>query len=120
MKVAITAEGEDWSSKADPRFGRAKYFIVVDAESGEWTVHDNSQNLQAVQGAGIKAARNVMSLGVEVVITGHVGPKAFATLQAGKIQVYTGAKGSVQQALEQFQSGVLDCASEPNVAGHWQ
>ena len=113
MKVAITAEGTDWASAVDPRFGRAEHFIVVDSESGEWTVHDNSQNVRAVQGSGIQAARNAVGLCVDAVITGHVGPKAFLALQTGNVNVYTGATGS-------FQSGLLECANKPNVAGHWQ
>ena len=53
MKVAITSQGPDMASEVDPRFGRAKFFIVVETDTGEFTAHDNVQNLNAVQGAGI-------------------------------------------------------------------
>ena len=119
MKVAITSQGKDLNSVADPRFGRAKCFIVVDTETGDFTSHDNSQNLNAVQGAGIQAGRNVIDLGVEAVITGNVGPKAFATLQAGGVKIYVGAAGSVADAIEKFKAGELDCVSKANVEGHW-
>ena len=119
MKVAVTSQGPDVASDVDPRFGRAKFFVVVDTDTGEFTAHDNKQNLNAVQGAGIQAAQNVASLGVDAVITGNVGPKAFTTLQAGNVKAYIGAVGSVSKAVEQLQDGQLECISKPNVEGHW-
>ena len=119
MKVAVTAQGKELSSEVDPRFGRAKYFIVVDTDSGEFTAHDNSQNLNAAQGAGIQAGQNVVQLGVEAVITGNVGPKAYATLQAGNVKVYAGAKGNVSEAVKAFKAGELQAADGANVKGHW-
>ena len=119
MKVAITAQGPDVESQADPRFGRAKFFVVADTDSGEVASHDNNQNLNAVQGAGIQAGRNVIDLGVEAVVTGNVGPKAFATLNAGGVKIYTHAGGTVADALEKFKAGELPLAAQANVQGHW-
>jgi predicted Fe-Mo cluster-binding NifX family protein len=119
MKVAVTSEGQDLASKVDPRFGRARFFIVVDTETAQVKTHDNVQNLNAVQGAGIQAAQNVVSLGVEAVVTGNVGPKAFATLQAGNVKIYVGAVGSVSDAVERLRAGELELVSKPNVEGHW-
>ena len=120
MKVVVTSQGPDLTSEVDPRFGRAKSFIVFDTETGGFTTHDNTQNLNAVQGAGIQAARSVVDLKVEAVVTGNVGPKAFSVLQQANVKVYLGATGSVKDAFEQFQSGQLASASEPNVEGHWK
>jgi len=119
MKVAVTAQGQEPNSPVDPRFGRARFFVVADTETGEFSVADNTQNLNAAQGAGIQAGRNVVELGVEVVITGHVGPKAFATLQAGGVKVYTGATGTVADAIEQFKAGKLRQSAGADVEGHW-
>jgi len=119
MRIAITAQGADRTSEVDPRFGRAKFFIVVDTEAGTFVSHDNAQNLNAPQGAGIQAAQNVVELDVEALITGNVGPKAFATLQVGGIKIYIGATGSVESAVEQFEAGRLECVTEANVEGHW-
>lgn len=119
MKVAVTSQGADLTSEVDPRFGRARCFIVFDTDTGDFSTHDNTQNLNAVQGAGIQAARSVADLKVEAVVTGNVGPKAFSVLQQANVKIYLGAKGSVKDAFEQFQSGQLASASEPNVEGHW-
>ena len=107
MKLAVTSQGVELNSPIDPRFGRAKYFLVVDTETDETHAVDNTMNLNAAQGAGIQAGRKVIDLGAEAVITGHVGPKAFATLQAGGVSVFIGATGTVADAIEQFKSGNL-------------
>jgi predicted Fe-Mo cluster-binding NifX family protein len=119
MKIAITAQGPDTSALVDPRFGRARFFIVVDTEKEGFTAADNSMNLNAAQGAGIQAGRNVVALGVEAVVTGHVGPKAYATLQAGGVSVYTGASGTVAEAVELFKAGTLKRQEGADVEGHW-
>jgi predicted Fe-Mo cluster-binding NifX family protein len=119
MKIAVTSQGQELSSPVDPRFGRAKYFVVVDTDSGQSTAHDNSQNLNAAQGAGIQAGRNVAGLGVSAVITGNVGPKAFTTLEAAGVKICIGASGTVGEAVEAFKAGTLKSVEKPNVEGHW-
>ncbi len=119
MKIVVTSQGSDLNSQVDPRFGRAKNFIVVDTDTEEFSAHDNTQNLNAAQGAGIQAARTVVDLGVEAVVTGNVGPKAFTTLQAGNVKVYLGASGTVKEAIEKFKAGQLKGIDKANVQGHW-
>ncbi len=119
MKVAVTSQGPDLSSAVDPRFGRAKYFVIVDAESGGFEAVDNAQNLNAPQGAGIQAAQNVSAKGAGVLITGHCGPNAFRTLSAAGIKVLTGAEGTVSEALEKFKAGELKESEGADVEGHW-
>ena len=119
MKIAISAQNGSMDAQADPRFGRAKCFIVIDTETGGFSSHDNAMNLNAAQGAGIQAAKNVADLGVRAVVTGNVGPKAHATLSAAGIEIYTGASGTVRDALEAFRAGKLARAEKANVDGHW-
>ncbi|GAB4335494.1 MAG: NifB/NifX family molybdenum-iron cluster-binding protein [Candidatus Abyssubacteria bacterium] len=119
MKIAITAQGTTMQSPVDPRFGRAKYFMVVDTDTGAYKAVDNVQNLQLAQGAGIQAGRTMDELGVDAVVTGNVGPKAFATLRAAGIDVYIGASGTVEDALKQYKEGTLRHTEGANVEGHW-
>jgi len=119
MKIAITAQGKDFSSEIDLRFGRAKYLLVVDNETGDFKVHDNELNLNAVQGAGIQTAQNIANLGVDAVITGNVGPNAFKTLKAANVKIFLTEKQTVQDAVDLFKTGKLKQVNQANVEGHW-
>jgi len=119
MKVVVTSLGETLESPVDQRFGRARYFVLYDTESEEWSAHDNKQNLEAAQGAGIQAGQTVVNLGAEVVITGHCGPKAFVTLRAGNVEVYPGATGTVKEAIDAFQAGKLKKSEGADVDAHF-
>lgn len=119
MKVAVTSRGSDLGAEFDPRFGRARFFVVIDTETNRFTVHDNKGNLNAAGYAGIKAAEAIVKNGVEAVITGKIGPKALARLKAANVIVYAGTAGHVRQALEQMERGELERIREPTVEGHW-
>ena len=119
MKVAITSQGREMTSPLDRRFGRAAFFVVADTETGEFTAHDNGQNLNAAQGAGIQAGGNVAGLGVEAVITGNVGPKAYSVLKAAGVRIYLAPDGTVAETLQRFKDGLLKESLSANVEGHW-
>ena len=119
MKIAITAQGKELSSEIDLRFGRAKWLIVIDTETGDYQVHDNVVNLNAAQGAGIQTGQNIANLGVEIVITGNVGPNAFKTLNAADVRIFLAEKQTVQKAIDSFKAGKLKEVNQANVKGHW-
>jgi predicted Fe-Mo cluster-binding NifX family protein len=119
MKVAITSQGKDLDALVDPRFGRAAYILIVDTNDDSIEVLDNSENVNAFKGAGIQAAASVADKGVEVLLTGYCGPKAFQTLEAAGVKVANDASGTVQEALEAFIKGKLVIAEGANVDAHW-
>ena len=124
MKIAITTEGPELESAVDPRFGRARYFLVLDNNSDDVSVIDNQTNQNAAQGAGIQASRKLLDEGVQALITGHVGPKAFEVLQSGHVAVYVDAAGTAAEAYAQFNAGNLEkqevakCSGRRRGQGH--
>ena len=113
MKIAISATGKDLDSSIDPRFGRASYFVIVDAESGNVVnVIDNLAAQDAAQGAGINAATLVAGSGAQAVLTGQVGPKAFEVLQASGIRIISNVSGKVGEAIEQYRKGAISSPDE--------
>jgi predicted Fe-Mo cluster-binding NifX family protein len=107
VKLAVTASGPDRTSLVDPRFGRAKYLLIVDMPERSTLAVDNQSGVNAAQGAGIQAAQSVIDHGASVVITGHCGPKATQALGAGGIEVYFTAGGTVDEALSRFETDRL-------------
>ncbi|MBW1989715.1 MAG: NifB/NifX family molybdenum-iron cluster-binding protein [Deltaproteobacteria bacterium] len=119
MKIAVSSSGKEPDSPVDSRFGRAAWFVVVDTDTNEWFAVENAQNLNLPQGAGIQAGKTVAETGAKVLLTGHIGPKAFKVLEAAGIKVYLGATGTVQDAVTAFTQGKLAPADGPDKEGHW-
>jgi predicted Fe-Mo cluster-binding NifX family protein len=119
MVIAISAQGNDLQGQVDPRFGRAKHFLLVDTETMGFEVVRNEQNFSLPQGAGIQAAQVVTNHQAEVVITGNCGPKAFKTLEAAGIKVVVGVSGSIEDAIQAYLRGEFEHAKDANVEGHW-
>jgi predicted Fe-Mo cluster-binding NifX family protein len=107
MKVVISSLGLTLDDRVDEHFGRAMYFIVADTESDAFEAVDNSANRNALQGAGIASAELVSERGAAAVITGHLGPKAFAALQAANVRGYNGTGMTVRDALGALAEGTL-------------
>jgi predicted Fe-Mo cluster-binding NifX family protein len=120
MKIAVSAKGDKLSSEVDPRFGRAAYFIIYNIEDDSFEAISNENNAQAVQGAGVQAAQTVADKGVKWVISGNMGPKAFAGLKAAGIKFAAIEKGTVEEAIKLIKENKLQEVSEANTRGHWQ
>lgn len=119
MKVAVSATGPGLDSSVDPRFGRANYFVIVESETGEIAgVIDNRSAQDAAHGAGINAATLVAESGANVVLTGQVGPKAYAVLEAAGIRIVSGAAGTVKEAVQKFASGGASGLTGPTCDAH--
>ncbi len=119
MKIAVTSKGKGLDSEVDPRFGRAAYILIVDTDSLEFEVLDNSENANAFKGAGIQAATIISDKGADVLLTGYCGPNAFKTLKATKIKVANDISGTVKDSVKAFNEGKVSFSDEANVGGHW-
>ena len=118
MKIGIPASSDTLEADLDPRFGRCQYFLIVDSDSMDFTAVPND-SINASHGAGIQAAQIIANMGVDVVITGNVGPNAFNVLFASGIKIVTGASGSVKDVIKKFKSGQLKEVKNPTVGGHF-
>ena len=120
MKVAITSSGEDLNSPVDRVFGRARYFVIADPEETNVEVLENSQNVNAAQGAGIQSARQIANKSVGVVLTGNVGPNAFKALEAASIRVFQFGSDilTIRDALTAWKEGRLQEVKAPTAKGH--
>jgi predicted Fe-Mo cluster-binding NifX family protein len=121
VKICVTAAATgsaDLDARVDPRFGRCPYFLLVDSESLQF---EPVPNLAATSGsgAGIRAAQTIANRGVQVLITGNVGPKAFQALSAAGISVITGVSGKVGEAIEKYKGGLLSETNCATVRGHF-
>lgn len=103
----------------DPRFGRAAYILIVDTDTLDVEVLDNTENVNAFKGAGIQAATMICDKQAEVLLTGYCGPNAFKALDAARIKVGGDVSGTVREAVAAFADGKVNLTSGPNAEGHW-
>jgi len=103
MKIAVTSNREGADQPVEERFGRCAVLAIFDTDSGALSFVPN-QAKDANSGAGTKAAQQLIDLGVEVLITGKVGPGALEVLNEGDIRVETWTSGTVGEAVRRFGS----------------
>ncbi|WP_319409187.1 NifB/NifX family molybdenum-iron cluster-binding protein [uncultured Desulfosarcina sp.] len=116
MKVAVSAAGQNLEASIDERFGRCRYFIIVETDDMSYEVIENT-NADLSTSAGIQSASLVASKGVEAVITGNCGPKAMQVFAATTIRVIIGQHGMIKDVIEKFKSGDLKPSTRGNVPG---
>ncbi len=114
MKVCLTSVGNTLDSDVDPRFGRCRYFVIVDTDTLAIEAVENS-NIAAMGGAGVQSGQFVAEKKVKAVLTGNVGPNAFQTLQAAGIEIVTGVSGTVKEAVEKYKKGGFKSTGGPSV-----
>lgn len=105
-------------AQLDPRFGRCNYFVIVNPQTMQFEAIQNVA-AYATGGAGIQAAQTIANKGVNVVITGNIGPNAFDALSAAGIEIATLASGTVKDAVEKYRLGNLPTAQAFTVEGHY-
>jgi predicted Fe-Mo cluster-binding NifX family protein len=99
MKICITATSEGLDSEVDPRFGRCSHFIIYDPET---------RSVESISNASVAAS------GGAVLLTGGLDPNAFSIFEELGIDVLVGAKGTVREAISQYEAGELQPIRSPN------
>ena len=99
--IAVSCVGKDFNAKVDSRFGRAKGFLLIDLKTMQFEHIDNSKIMDITGGAGIQTAETLLKKGVEIILTGSIGPKAESILEAAKIKVICNLDNlTVEEALK--------------------
>jgi predicted Fe-Mo cluster-binding NifX family protein len=117
MKIVITAEGNDLNAPASPRFGRCSTCVFVETETMVVEARPNPA-VSASGGAGTQAAQFIVEQGAEAVLTANVGPNAMQVLLAANVPVYAINDGTVREAVEAYEAGKLERATQANVREH--
>jgi len=111
MKIAVSALAPSLDAEVNPKFGRTRWLIVYDSETGSVEKVFNGHNYHAAQGSGTITADLVVTRSCDVVITGHLSPQAYSVLQKAGIKGYLKSDGTVLEALEDFKSNRLSQAT---------
>jgi len=113
MKVCVSATDGNLDADVDSRFGRCRYFVVVDVETMEYEAFRN-EYAEGMGGVGIRAAQFVTERGVDALISSNIGPNALQALLAAGVKVFASPSGAtVREAVEQFKRGELSELKAP-------
>ncbi len=109
MKLIFTAQGTDWDSPMDPRFGRTRYFFVYDEEGDDIQIYDNAAIVNEAHGAGPKTAQKLAEFDAKVLVTGNgPGGNAGTVLKTVGVEIFVGAgEMTVREAYDAYKNGSL-------------
>lgn len=97
-------------------FARAPYHLVVKLREGQSQViscHENI-HLQSKEHIGVKASRQVVEYGADLLLTSSIGEISFHIIHSNMIEIYRAEGGTtVQQALHAYFAGKLEQMCEP-------
>lgn len=113
MKIAIaTDDNMGLDAVVSHHFGRCPYYVVVDVDDKEIKDVETVKNpFYESHGQTGEVPRFIHSLGVDVIISGGMGPKAIGFFQQLGVQAFTGASGIVRDVINDYMSGRIDGAA---------
>ncbi len=117
MRIVVSAQDGSLDAPISAVFGRCPVFIVVDTTTMQFEVVANPAMSQG-GGAGVQSAQWVVNSAAQAVLTGNLGPNAFAVLQAAGVPGYLVSEGTVRQAVEAFLAGRLQAMGQASAADH--
>ncbi|MGC9356482.1 MAG: NifB/NifX family molybdenum-iron cluster-binding protein [Anaerolineae bacterium] len=108
MRIAISAdEAQGLDSRVSHHFGRCPYFVFVEIEEGKVQSIEMLPNPHAQNHSVGAVPAFIHESAADVMLAGGMGRRAIALFEQQGIKAYTGAAGTVRQALEQFLGGEL-------------
>ena len=117
MKICVPSMGHNGlDEQAGEHFGRVPTYTLVDTETNEIKIIDNTS--EHMGGSGYPPEIIAQS-GAEVLICGGLGRRAVAMFEELGIMVYVGASGTIKDAIKMYKTGRLQAATDENAcAGH--
>lgn len=118
MKLCIPVQNSSGlGSKVSLHFGSAPFFLLLDSETAQFEITENSDEQHAHGMCHPVGALNGSS--VEAVVVGGIGRRAIEGLNAAGIKVYRGTEGTAQQVLDAVLHNTLEeMTSDAACAGH--
>jgi predicted Fe-Mo cluster-binding NifX family protein len=110
MKILIATDQNSLESRVAKRFGRANYYIKIDAKTNireTISVEEGKEHHEIIPA--------LAKDGVSIVIAENVGPKAFNLLQEHNIKFASAKNMTAEEAFEKAIKGQLKYIEEPTI-----
>jgi predicted Fe-Mo cluster-binding NifX family protein len=82
--IAISAARKSLDVPVEGLFGRTRFFILVDPDTGDWEGLDNLANISAGQMVGVTTAQSLVRRNIKTVMTGKMRPQGLSRTANGR------------------------------------
>jgi len=106
LKIAVSSEDLNLEARVAQRFGTSPYLIIVDPETMEFEAVPNP-GAAGQRAEGVQTVVLAISKKVDAVMTDYLSPTAMKYLTDNGIEVITGVKGTVFEAVGQYRNQIL-------------
>ncbi|MFA0821801.1 MAG: NifB/NifX family molybdenum-iron cluster-binding protein [Methanomethylovorans sp.] len=112
MKICVPSMGKTGlEDQVGQHFGKVLNYIMYDTETSEVSILPNTSE----HNGGVGLPPELMSKnGVDIMLCGGLGTKAVAMFEQYGIEVFVGAQGTIQNALDAWKDGKLQKANMNN------
>lgn len=114
--MAVTSRGKDIDGEIAP-IARSSYCIIFEGDPKNHHSVENSVKKRGSE-SGIKTAAELAKEGLDIVITGTIGPRALKQLEAAGIKVHAGCEGKVSDVLDKCMQGKLPVCKKATYTGY--
>ena len=112
MKLCIPSLGErGLDEQVGEHFGRVPFYTLYDTNSKEVELLENTSTHMG--GAGYPTEL-IAKAGANTMICGGLGGRAIQMFEEMGIMVYVGARGTVKEAIQLWENGTLEAATDEN------
>ena len=113
MKVCVPTKGQrGLDEEVGEHFGQVPTYTIVDMDSNEVKVIPNTS--EHMGGSGLPP-QLLAEAGVDVMLCSGIGQRAVQMFEQSGIEAYVGASGTVKHAIQMWQTGKLQVATDENV-----
>lgn len=100
MIIAVSSYGKGINSKIYPKFERCSFFLIIDLDRDAALPITNVSKDRPHEIGG-KVGKLIAKLGIDVIITTDIGPRAFEIFKQHKIKIFR-AEGIIDDSIKQL------------------
>ncbi|MEM3556024.1 MAG: NifB/NifX family molybdenum-iron cluster-binding protein [Candidatus Micrarchaeia archaeon] len=116
MRIAISSDGGGMEGYVSEHFGRCPEFVIVESEGKEIKKMERVDNPYFNNHIPGEVPKFISSLGVKLMITGGMGPRAIEMFESLGVEVIVGVSGKIKEVVERYLKGELK--ADENICRH--
>lgn len=106
MIIGLPVDKNTMDANISTQFGRTEFFLIYNTDNEE-SLFINNEAMNALGGAGIKAAQLIVDKKVDAIISPRLGQNAFDVINGAGIKIYTSESNSIKENIAKLNDGNL-------------